>query len=45
MLRIMDDPELANRPQVQAAALAHINKIYEAYHFQTHSNRPHSAKS
>jgi GH24 family phage-related lysozyme (muramidase) len=34
MLRIMDDPELANRPQVQAAALAHINKIYEAYHFQ-----------
>ena len=34
MLRIMDDPDLANRPQVQAAALAHINKIYEAYHFQ-----------
>jgi GH24 family phage-related lysozyme (muramidase) len=34
MLRIIDDPELANRPQVQAAALAHINKIYEAYHFQ-----------
>jgi GH24 family phage-related lysozyme (muramidase) len=34
MLRIMDDPELANRPQVQAAALAHINKIYEAYQYQ-----------
>ena len=34
MLRIMDDPELANRPQVQAAALSHINKIYEAWHFQ-----------
>jgi GH24 family phage-related lysozyme (muramidase) len=34
MLRIMDDPELANRPQVQAAALARINKIYEAFNFQ-----------
>jgi GH24 family phage-related lysozyme (muramidase) len=34
MLRIMDDPELANRPQVQAAALSHINKVYEAYNFQ-----------
>ncbi len=34
MLRIIDDPELANRPQVQAAALAHVNKIFEAYHFQ-----------
>jgi GH24 family phage-related lysozyme (muramidase) len=34
MLRIMDDPELQQRPQVQAAALAHINKLYEAYHFQ-----------
>jgi GH24 family phage-related lysozyme (muramidase) len=34
MLRIIDDPELANRPQVQGAALAHINKLYEAYHFQ-----------
>lgn len=31
MLRIMDDPDLINRPQVQAAALAHVNKIYSAY--------------
>lgn len=34
MLRIMDDPDLINRPQVQAAALQHVNKIYEAYHLQ-----------
>jgi GH24 family phage-related lysozyme (muramidase) len=34
MLRIMDDPELAKQPQVQAAALARVNKVFEAYHFQ-----------
>jgi GH24 family phage-related lysozyme (muramidase) len=34
MLRILNDPDLVNRPQVQAAALQHINKLYEAYHFQ-----------
>jgi GH24 family phage-related lysozyme (muramidase) len=34
MLRIIDDPQLASRPQVQAAALARINRIYEAFHFQ-----------
>jgi len=34
MLRILDDPALANRPQVQAAALARISKVYEAYNFQ-----------
>lgn len=34
MLRIMDDPSLANRPQVQAAALAHLTKLYQAYELQ-----------
>jgi hypothetical protein len=33
-LRILDDPELVNRPQVQAAALAQINRIYGAYRLQ-----------
>jgi hypothetical protein len=40
ILRIIDDPELQQRPQVQAAALAHINKICEAYHFQDAQQRP-----
>lgn len=31
MLRVMNDPDLMNRPQVQAAALSHINKVYQAY--------------
>lgn len=34
ILRVMDDPDLQNRPQVQAAALAHINKIYQAWELQ-----------
>jgi GH24 family phage-related lysozyme (muramidase) len=32
MLEIMN--ELRDKPQVQAAALAHLNKVYEAYHLQ-----------
>lgn len=39
MLRIMDDPALANRPQVQAAALARVNKIYQAYELQGAQNK------
>jgi GH24 family phage-related lysozyme (muramidase) len=35
MMRIMDDPNLQNRPQVQAAALAHLTKIYQAYDLQS----------
>lgn len=35
MLKIMDDPDLINRPQVQAAALAHVNKVYSAWDLQT----------
>lgn len=34
MLRILDDPLLRDRPQVQAAALAHMNKVYQAYELQ-----------
>lgn len=34
MLRILDDPALRDRPQVQAAALAHMNKVYQAYELQ-----------
>jgi uncharacterized protein (TIGR02594 family) len=39
MLRIMDDPQLQNRPQVQAAALARINKVYQAYELQGAQDR------
>jgi uncharacterized protein (TIGR02594 family) len=39
MLRIMDDPALQNRPQVQAAALARVNKIYQAYELQGAQNQ------
>lgn len=35
MMRIIDDPNLANRPQVQAAALAHLTKIYQAHDLQS----------
>lgn len=39
MLRIMDDPALRDRPQVQAAALAHLNKVYQAYDLKGSQNR------
>lgn len=35
MMKIMDDPDLQNRPQVQAAALAHVGKVYQAWDLQT----------
>lgn len=34
MLRVINDPALQDRPQVQAAALSRINKIYQAYDLQ-----------
>lgn len=34
MLSILNDPALRDRPNVQAAALAHLNKMYEAFHIQ-----------
>lgn len=34
MMKIIDDPNLANRPQVQAAAMAHLTKIYQAWDLQ-----------
>lgn len=39
MLRIMDDPALRDRPQVQSAALAHLNKVYQAYELKGSQNR------
>lgn len=35
MARILNDPYLAQRPQVQAAALAHANKVYSLLHDQS----------
>ncbi|WP_439392324.1 lysozyme [Bradyrhizobium sp. PMVTL-01] len=35
MLKILDNPDLQNRPQVQAAALARVNKIYQAWDLQS----------
>jgi GH24 family phage-related lysozyme (muramidase) len=34
MLQILDNPDLQNRPQVQAAALARVSKIYQAFELQ-----------
>lgn len=39
MLKILDDPTLQNRPQVQAAALARVNKIYQAWDLQQSQNK------
>lgn len=39
MLRILDDPNLQNRPQVQAAALARVNKIYQAWELQSATDK------
>lgn len=39
MLKILDDPNLQNRPQVQAAALARVNKIYQAWDLQQSQNK------
>lgn len=39
MLRVLDDPNLQNRPQVQQAALARINKVYQAYELQGAQDR------
>jgi uncharacterized protein (TIGR02594 family) len=34
MLAILNDPALQDRPNVQAAALARVNKMYEAFHLE-----------
>lgn len=39
VLRILDDPNMKERPQVQAAALAHVNRIYSAYELQATQDR------